>query len=66
MSTSDTGALTAAALRRLGLTVHIGPMLRDVDRADDALAVASLCPGSRFAAAVARYLPSTRLAEALP
>jgi len=72
MSTSDTFVLTAAALRGLGLTVHIGPELRDVDHAADARAVASVCPGSRFAGAVARHLPSTepsalpsaRLAEA--
>jgi glycosyltransferase A (GT-A) superfamily protein (DUF2064 family) len=66
MSTSDTGVLTAAALRDLGLTVRTGPELRDVDRADDARTVAALCPGSRFAEAVARHLPSTvDLAEAM-
>jgi rSAM/selenodomain-associated transferase 1 len=56
MSTSDTGTLTVGALARLGLTVILGPRLRDVDHADDALAVAQACPGSRFAAAVAEHL----------
>lgn len=59
MSTSDTGARTVAALRALGLSVARGPELRDVDLAADAHAVAALCPGSRFAAAVARHLPSS-------
>jgi uncharacterized protein len=59
MSTSDTGVLTAAALLDLGLTVHTGPELRDVDLAADAWAVAGLCPGSRFADAVVRHVPST-------
>jgi hypothetical protein len=48
----DTRTLTAAALRGLGLTVLGGPVLRDVDLADDALAVAAQCPAGRFAAAV--------------
>jgi glycosyltransferase A (GT-A) superfamily protein (DUF2064 family) len=59
MSTSDTGARTVAALRGLGLSVGRGSELRDVDLAADAHAVAALCPGSRFAAAVARHLPSS-------
>jgi rSAM/selenodomain-associated transferase 1 len=52
MSTAQTGALTAAALRDLGLRVAYGPPLRDVDSAADAIAVAAECPAGRFAAAV--------------
>jgi uncharacterized protein len=51
MSTSDTGALTRAALEHAGLSVGRGPVLRDVDAVDDAEAVAAACPeGSAFAA----------------
>jgi rSAM/selenodomain-associated transferase 1 len=54
-SRPTTGALTLAALRRLGLLVAALPVMRDVDTVADALAVAALCPpGSRFAAAVSR------------
>jgi glycosyltransferase A (GT-A) superfamily protein (DUF2064 family) len=56
VSTSDTGRLTAAALRAAGFAVAIGPLLRDVDLADDARAVAALCPSSRFASAVSEHL----------
>lgn len=53
-STSDTGENTLAALRRRGLRVASLPILRDVDTAADARAVAALCPPlSRFARAVA-------------
>lgn len=53
MSTSDTGALTLAALRARGLRVETLPTLRDVDTYVDARAVAAHCPaGSRFAVAV--------------
>jgi glycosyltransferase A (GT-A) superfamily protein (DUF2064 family) len=51
MSTSTTGARTAAALRRAGLTVGRAPVLQDVDTADDATTVALASPGSRFARA---------------
>lgn len=57
MSTSDTGALTGAALRRRGLSVLGGPVLLDVDRAADAWAVAAARPYSGFAAAVRRHVP---------
>jgi glycosyltransferase A (GT-A) superfamily protein (DUF2064 family) len=57
VSTVDTGALTATALRERGLRVEYGPTLRDVDTAPDAVAVARLCPAGRFAAAVHRHLP---------
>ena len=59
MSTSDTGALTAAALRRRGLTVGAAPVLRDVDTAVDAWAVADAHPDGRFAAAVRRHVPES-------
>jgi rSAM/selenodomain-associated transferase 1 len=58
MSQPTTGAQTLAALRRRGLRVAALPVLRDVDTAADALAVAALCPpGSRFATAVSRSIP---------
>jgi glycosyltransferase A (GT-A) superfamily protein (DUF2064 family) len=58
-STADTGALTLAALRSYGLRVAMLPVLRDVDTAPDAHAVAALCPTlSHFAAAVRLLLPS--------
>jgi rSAM/selenodomain-associated transferase 1 len=58
-STAETGARTLAALRSRGLRVAHGPVLRDVDTAADAHAVAALCPaGSRFALAVPRMMPS--------
>ncbi|HEY1487494.1 MAG TPA: TIGR04282 family arsenosugar biosynthesis glycosyltransferase [Micromonosporaceae bacterium] len=57
-STSATGELTAAALRALGLRVAYGPVLRDVDVAVDARAVALACPDTRFATAVRRHLPA--------
>jgi glycosyltransferase A (GT-A) superfamily protein (DUF2064 family) len=39
-------------LHQLGLSCRVLPELRDVDHFSDALAVASLIPESRFAAAV--------------
>jgi len=59
MSTVDTGTMTLRALRGMGLRVAQLPELRDVDTAADAHAVAALCPGGRFAAAVAAHLPVT-------
>jgi uncharacterized protein len=58
MSTSDTGADTARALRRRGLTVATAPVLRDVDTALDAFAVAGARPAGRFAEAVRRHVPA--------
>ncbi|MFI5936652.1 DUF2064 domain-containing protein [Actinoplanes sp. NPDC051494] len=56
-STADTGAKTLAALTARGLTVSMLPVLRDVDTAADAHAVAALCaPGSRFASTVTRVV----------
>ena len=52
MSTSDTGERTLLALRARGMRVELLPILRDVDTADDAHAVAALCPDTRFADAV--------------
>lgn len=53
MSRGDTGMRTLLALRGAGLRVGRLPTLSDVDVLPDALRVAGLVPGSRFAAAVA-------------
>lgn len=50
MSTGRTGELTRAALEAGGLRVEAAPALSDVDEPDDVLAVARLCPQTRFAA----------------
>ena len=50
MSTPDTGAAQLARLRAAGLSVRQLPVLRDVDTAADAYAVAALAPHGRFAA----------------
>ena len=57
MSAADTGARTREALQQRGLVVGQLPVLRDVDTAEDAHAVAALCPGSRFARAVHALVP---------
>jgi rSAM/selenodomain-associated transferase 1 len=49
MSSSRTGACQHTRLRRLGLDPVALPVLRDVDRIADAIAVAALAPGGRFA-----------------
>ncbi|MDP9404844.1 MAG: DUF2064 domain-containing protein [Actinomycetota bacterium] len=65
MSTPATGGAQLDRLRRLGLAVAMLAELRDVDRIEDALAVAAEAPASRFAAAVASLaLPA--LQSALP
>jgi glycosyltransferase A (GT-A) superfamily protein (DUF2064 family) len=51
-SRADTGELTLRALRAAGLTVRVLDVLRDVDTADDALAVAASGAGHRFNDAV--------------
>lgn len=51
-SQPDTGQRTLAALRDSGLRVELLPEMSDVDTVDDALRVARLVPGSRFADAV--------------
>jgi glycosyltransferase A (GT-A) superfamily protein (DUF2064 family) len=53
MSTGETGRRTWAALRNRGLRVAPAPPLRDVDEWPDAVAVAALAPGRRFARQVA-------------
>jgi hypothetical protein len=53
MSTPYTGAAQRRRLRALGHRVVELPTLRDVDHIEDAVAVASEVPGSRFAAALA-------------
>jgi rSAM/selenodomain-associated transferase 1 len=49
MSRADTFELQLARLRAAGLAVRLLEPLRDVDRIDDAYAVARLAPRSRFA-----------------
>ena len=49
MSRSDTGSVQLARLRACGLRTRLLPMLRDIDTAADAYAVAKLCPRSGFA-----------------
>ncbi|MYS19268.1 hypothetical protein GA0115240_10705 [Streptomyces sp. DvalAA-14] len=58
MSTPDTGRVQRGRLTGAGLTVRDLPELRDVDTASDAEAVAAHAPGSRFAAALARFAPA--------
>jgi hypothetical protein len=53
MSTEHTGVTQAARLAWAGLRIHWLPLLRDVDTAADAYAVAREAPRSRFAAALA-------------
>ncbi len=52
MSAEDTGASQRARLDELGLRVEELEHLRDVDTIEDALAVATQSPGSRFARAL--------------
>jgi glycosyltransferase A (GT-A) superfamily protein (DUF2064 family) len=77
MSLPSTGAAQRARLNSLGLRVADLPPARDVDRFDDALAVAALAPGTHFATAVralghaadgppARAVMRTREGDALP
>jgi uncharacterized protein len=61
MSTPFTGAMQRHRLAELGLRYRPLPALRDVDRVDDALAVAAGVPHSRFAAALRHAL-----ADAVP
>jgi len=58
-STATTGQETREALAQRGLRVDLLRPVTDVDSADDALAVAALCPpGSRFADAVRTHVPA--------
>ncbi|GGS12597.1 glycosyl transferase [Streptomyces aureoverticillatus] len=54
MSTPTTGAVQRARLTAAGLRVRDLPVLRDVDTAADAAAVAATAPHTRFAAELAR------------
>ncbi|MFJ5219902.1 DUF2064 domain-containing protein [Streptomyces sp. NPDC088354] len=54
MSTPRTGALQERRLLEAGLRVRHLPVLRDVDTAADAHAVAAAAPGTRFAAELGR------------
>ncbi|TDD69867.1 DUF2064 domain-containing protein [Jiangella aurantiaca] len=56
MSTPHTGARQAERLRSLGLTVTPLPVLRDIDTAADAVAVADAVPDSRTAGVVRALL----------
>lgn len=53
MSRSGTGAEQLARLRTAGVHPRLLPVLTDVDRFEDALAVADAVPGTPFATAVA-------------
>ncbi|HYV60029.1 MAG TPA: TIGR04282 family arsenosugar biosynthesis glycosyltransferase [Acidimicrobiia bacterium] len=69
MSTDRTGAAQHSRLRALGLRAAPLPRLRDVDEFDDALAVASDAPDSRFAATlrpIAASLDAVRVSTAAP
>lgn len=57
MSTPATGAVQRARLCAAGLRVSDLPVLRDVDTAADAAAVARLAPRTRFAACVRDLTP---------
>ncbi|GAA3213255.1 DUF2064 domain-containing protein [Streptomyces thermocoprophilus] len=60
MSRPDTGARQRARLVEAGLRVRDLPLLRDVDTAADADAVAASAPDGRFAAELARVRPGVR------
>jgi glycosyltransferase A (GT-A) superfamily protein (DUF2064 family) len=55
MSRDDTGRIQLKRLHDAGLAVHLLPELTDVDTFDDAVAVAALAPGGRFAATLAGF-----------
>jgi rSAM/selenodomain-associated transferase 1 len=57
MSTACTGVAQRDRLAALGLRVAMLPVLRDVDTAADARAVAAAVPGSRFARTVDEVVP---------
>jgi rSAM/selenodomain-associated transferase 1 len=60
MSEAVTFAAQRARLDRLGLRVHVLPAMRDVDRFEDAVAVARLAPHTRVARAVGRLIAAGR------
>ena len=57
MSTEHTGRRQRARLRAAGLHVRMLPALRDVDRIEDARAVAAQVPGGRFARTLEDVVP---------
>lgn len=59
MSRADTGSLTLAELVGAGLSVGLGPVLRDVDTFEDALAVAEAIPRSHLAETLVRLAALT-------
>ena len=61
MSLASTYTATVASFASRGTAVRPGPVLRDVDTARDAAAVAALAPSSRFARAVAAHRTRTRI-----
>lgn len=63
MSSTDTLHRQRDRLRRVGLRWRELPTLRDVDRFDDAIAVASTSPGSRFATTLQPILDRLRAAS---
>jgi rSAM/selenodomain-associated transferase 1 len=62
MSVAHTGRRQRARLRAAGLQVCMLPALRDVDRIEDARAVAAQVPGGRFARTLADIVPAERAA----
>jgi hypothetical protein len=69
MSTNLTGAAQAIRLEALGLRWLSLPSLPDVDRFEDALAVAQTIPRSNFACAVSTVAGNVlvrRMAQSLP
>ena len=62
MSTRSTGAVQRARLLAAGLRIVGLPLLRDVDTAADAVAVAGQAPRSRFAALTREFAASVPLA----
>ena len=62
MSVSHTGRRQRARLRAAGLRVRVLPALRDVDRIEDARAVAAQVPGGGFARTLAGIVPAERAA----
>jgi uncharacterized protein len=60
MSTQSTGAIQRARLLTAGLRVVDLPLLRDVDTASDAVAVARQAPRSRFAARAREFAAIAR------
>jgi rSAM/selenodomain-associated transferase 1 len=62
MSVAHTGSRQRARLRAAGLRIGILPALRDVDRIEDARAVAAEVPHGRFARTLAATEPAERAA----